>query len=145
MPAPTPCCRKAGVYLGCWLESTGTINAELLARFIPAVAQQTFAAFAANQREDGLFPYKPDGGRAVFSQIQLVSPLARSVWTHYRLNGRPRDFLATMYGAMARYDEWLATWRDTRHTGGVEAFCTYDTGHDLSARFWHVPDSPAEQ
>nr|WP_210246793.1 hypothetical protein [Devosia ginsengisoli] len=43
---------------------------------------------------------------------------------------------------MARYDAWLTTYRDTRGTGGVEAFCTYDTGHDLSARFWHVPDSP---
>lgn len=43
---------------------------------------------------------------------------------------------------MGRYDGWLAEWRDTRGTGGVEAFCTYDTGHDLSARFWHVPDSP---
>jgi hypothetical protein len=50
--------------------------------------------------------------------------------------------IAMMYAAMTRYDEWLAKWRDTRGTGGVEAFCTYDTGHDLSARFWHIPDSP---
>ncbi|UXN72316.1 hypothetical protein N8D56_13135 [Devosia sp. A8/3-2] len=43
---------------------------------------------------------------------------------------------------MAAYDARLAQWRDTRHTGAVEAFCAFDTGHDLSARFWHVPDSP---
>ena len=24
----------------------------------------------------------------------------------------------------------------------VEAFSTFDTGHDLSPRFWHVPDTP---
>jgi hypothetical protein len=47
-----------------------------------------------------------------------------------------------MYEAMGRNDTWLAEWRDTRGTGGVEAFCCYDTGHDLSPRFWHVPDSP---
>jgi hypothetical protein len=133
---------EGGIYLGCWLESTGTINAELLSRFLPSVAERTFASFAEQQREDGLLPYKLTAGGPVFSQIQLVTPLARSVWTHYCLNGRDRAFLRRMYEAMARYDGWLAEWRNTRGTGGVEAFCTYDTGHDLSARFWHVPDSP---
>lgn len=140
---PGPILHEGGVYQGCWLESTGTINAELLSRFLPAVAERTFASFPAHQREDGLFPYKVTPNGPAFAQIQTVTPLARSVWTHYQLNGRPRAFLATMYAAMARNDEWLATWRDTRKTGAVEAFCTYDTGHDLSARFWHMPDSPA--
>ncbi len=139
---PGPILHEGGVYQGCWLESTGTISAELLSRFLPSVAERTFASFAAHQRADGLFPYKVTANGPAFSQIQTVTPLARSVWTHYLLNGRPRDFLVTMYAAMARNDEWLATWRDTRGTGGVEAFCTYDTGHDLSARFWHMPDSP---
>lgn len=141
---PGPILHEGGVYQGCWLESTGTINAELLSRFLPSVAERTFASFAAQQRDDGLFPYKVTASGPAFSQIQTVTPLARSVWTHYLLNGRPRAFLATMYAAMARNDEWLATWRDTRQTGGVEAFCTYDTGHDLSARFWHMPDSPLD-
>jgi hypothetical protein len=139
---PEPILHEGGVYNGCWLESTGTINAELLSRFLPSVAERTFAGFAEHQREDGLFPYKIAPAGPAFSQIQTVTPLARSVWTHYLTNGRPRDFLETMYRAMARNDEWLATYRDTRGTGGVEAFCTYDTGHDLSARFWHMPDSP---
>jgi hypothetical protein len=137
-----PILHEGGVYHGCWLESTGTISAELLSRFVPSVAAATFLGFAANQRADGLLPYKLTADGAVFNQIQLVTPLARSVWTHYLLNGRDRAFLATMFAAMARYDGWLARFRDTRGTGGVEAFCTYDTGHDLSARFWHVPDSP---
>lgn len=139
-----PILQEGGIYLGCWLESTGTINAELLSRFIPSVAEATFGAFAHFQRDDGLLPYKVTASGPTFSQIQLVSPLARSVWTHYQLNGRDKTFLARMYGAMARYDGWLATWRDTRGTGGVEAFCAFDTGHDLSARFWHVPDSPKD-
>lgn len=133
---------EGGVYHGCWLESTGTINTELMARFLPSIASETYAAFAAQQRHDGLIPYKITATGPAFAQIQLVTPLARCVWNHYRLNGRNRDFLASMYAAMSRYDDWLARYRDTRGTGGVEAFCTYDTGHDLSARFWHVPDSP---
>jgi len=143
-PAGTeaPILHEGGVYLGCWLESTGTINAELLSRFIPSVAGRTFAAFADHQRDDGLFPYKLTATGPVFSQIQTVTPLARSVWTHYQLNGESRDWLRRMYDAMARNDAWLAQWRDTRGTGGVEAFCCYDTGHDLSPRFWHIPDSP---
>lgn len=133
---------EGGVYLGCWLESTGTINAELLSRFMPRIAEATFTAFATHQRPDGLLPYKLTAEGPAFAQIQLVTPPARSVWNHYALNGRDRGFLRRMYAALARYDAWLGEWRDTRGTGGVEAFCTYDTGHDLSPRFWHIPDSP---
>jgi hypothetical protein len=137
-----PILHEGGVYHGCWLESTGTINTELLARFLPSIATETYAAFATHQRDDGLIPYKITATGPAFAQIQLVTPLARSVWNHYCLNSRDRDFLARMYEAMSRYDDWLVRYRNTRGTGGVEAFCTYDTGHDLSARFWHVPDSP---
>lgn len=143
-PAGTaaPILHEGGIYLGCWLESTGTINAELLSRFIPSVAGRTFMAFAQHQRDDGLFPYKLTANGPAWSQIQTVTPLARSVWTHYCLNGESRDWLRTMYDAMLRNDAWLTQWRNTRGTGGVEAFCCYDTGHDLSPRFWHIPDSP---
>ncbi|GAB2695385.1 hypothetical protein GCM10027018_13170 [Paenibacillus thermoaerophilus] len=137
-----PILYEGGAYRGCWLESTGTISAELLSRFIPSVAESTFAGFADLQREDGLLPYKITGGGPAFRQIQLVTPLARSVWNHYSLNGKPQEFLRKMYAAMRRYDRWLAEWRNTRNTGCVEAFCAFDTGHDLSPRFWHVPDTP---
>jgi hypothetical protein len=139
-----PILHEGGPYHGCWLESTGTINTELMARFLPDIATTTYSAFADQQRDDGLIPYKITATGAAFAQIQLVTPLARSVWHHYRLNGRDKRFLAKMYAAMSRYDDWLARYRNTRGTGGVEAFCTYDTGHDLSARFWHVPDSPLD-
>ncbi|KKB77003.1 hypothetical protein VW35_15850 [Devosia soli] len=138
----TPILHEGGIYHGCWLESTGTINAEILTRFLPSITTATFSAFAKYQRADGLFPYKLTPQGAGFSQIQLVSPLARSVWNHYRLNGLEKTWLDSMFSAMARYDTWLATYRDTLGTGAVEAFSTYDTGHDLSSRFWHVPDSP---
>ncbi|WP_199731652.1 MGH1-like glycoside hydrolase domain-containing protein [Cohnella endophytica] len=136
--------QEGGVYDGCWLESTGTINAEILSRFCPGTAQTTFGRFAELQREDGLIPYKVTGNGPVFKQIQLVTPPARSVWNHYRMNGRDRVFLRKMYDALAGYDEWLAKYRDTRGTGCVEAFCAFDTGHDLSPRFWHVPDTPEQ-
>ncbi|WP_168119596.1 hypothetical protein [Paenibacillus sp. HB172176] len=139
---PQPILQEGGVYLGCWLESTGTINAELLSRFAPTVAESTFEAFALHQRSDGLLPYKVTEHGGAYRQIQLVTPLARSVWNHYRLNGKNRAFLQMMYQAMARYDNWIAAHRDTRGTGCVEAFSTFDTGHDLSPRFWHAPDTP---
>jgi len=140
--AGRPVLQEGGVYRGCWLESTGTINAEVLARFCPQAAEATFRQFADLQRADGLIPYKVAEGRPVFRQIQLVTPPARSVWRHFRLNGRDRAFLAHMYQALARYDAWLARHRNTRGTGCVEAFCAFDTGHDLSPRFWHIPDTP---
>ncbi|MDK8190699.1 hypothetical protein QP794_11435 [Paenibacillus sp. UMB7766-LJ446] len=137
-----PILQEGGIYLGCWLESTGTINAELLSRLIPSVSETTYLAFVQHQREDGLLPYKLTENGPSFRQIQLVTPLARSVWNHYQLHGKDRSFLKTMYEAMVRYDEWIATYRNTRGTGCVEAFSTFDTGHDLSPRFWHVPDTP---
>jgi hypothetical protein len=134
-----PVLNEGGVYHGAWIESTGTINAELLSRFDPAVTTATHLLFAQHQRDDGMIPYKVTDAGPAFSQIQIVTPLARSVWNHYQLV-TDRDYLTTMYAAMVRYDEWLARYRDTRGTGGVEVFCTFDTGHDLSPRFWGVPD-----
>lgn len=138
----TPILHEGGIYHGCWLESTGTINAELLSRFLPSITTATYSAFARYQRGDGLFPYKVTPQGPAYNQIQLVTPLARSVWNHFALNRLDTDWLNAMFGAMSRYDDWLADNRDTRGTGAVEAFCAYDTGHDLSSRFWHVPDSP---
>ncbi|WFB59075.1 hypothetical protein [Paenibacillus sp. BR1-192] len=142
MNGTDPILQEGGIYLGCWLESTGTINAELLSRLIPSVSETTYLAFADQQREDGLLPYKLTEKGASFRQIQLVTPLARCVWNHYELHGRGLSFLKTMYQAMSRYDDWIARYRNTRGTGCVEAFSTFDTGHDLSPRFWHVPDTP---
>jgi hypothetical protein len=140
--ARKPILHEGGIYLGCWLESTGSINAELLSRFIPSVSEASFESFADFQREDGQLPYKITEHGAAYRQIQMVTPLARSVWNHYLLNGRNRRFLRKMYSAMQRFDEWLVAYRNTRGSGCVEAFCTFDTGHDLSPRFWHVPDTP---
>lgn len=142
-----PILHEGGVYFGCWLESTGTINAEVLARFLPEVAENTYRGFAAFQREDGLLPYKITADGPSYRQIQLVTPLARSVWNYSRLHEKETaadtsDFLPVMYKAMQRYDHWIGTYRNTRGTGCVEAFGTFDTGHDLSPRFWHVPDVP---
>jgi len=135
-----PVLNEGGVYLGSWLESTGTINAEVLSRFAPDITRDTHLLFAAHQRDDGMIPYKMTDAGPAFSQIQIVTPLARTVWNHYLLAGRDIAYLRTMYAAMEQYDAWLAKYRDTRHTGAVEAFCTFDTGHDLSPRFWFVPD-----
>lgn len=131
---------EGAMFIGCWLESTGTISAEILSRFFPEAAVSTFLQFAAFCREDGLIPYKITDAGAGFRQVQMVTPLARSVWKCYKYTG-DKDFLSRMYSAIAANDAWLARHRDTRGTGCVEAFCTFDTGHDASPRFWHIPDS----
>ena len=135
-----PVLNEGGVYWGTWIEGTGTISTEVLTRFLPQVAHDSHLIYAHHQREDGMLPYKVTNDGPGYSQIQIVTPFARSVWYHYCLAGRDREYLRTMYDAMARMDSWLVEYRDTRHTGGVEAFCTFDTGHDLSPRFWNVAD-----
>lgn len=138
----SPVLQEGGVYRGTWLESTGSISAEVLSRFLPSVARDTFLLFAGY---DGLLPYKVTDAGPAFRQIQMVTPLARSVWHHYLLTGADRSFLRFMYDALARNDNWLVRHRDTRSTGCVEAFCAFDTGHDNSPRFWHIPDTTFEE
>jgi hypothetical protein len=140
----SPLLIEGDVYIGCWLESTGTIKSEHLSRFCPQTARSCFELFADFQREDGLIPYKVTDQGPYYRQIQMVTPLARSVWNHYLTTGRDKAFLEKMYNAIARNDQWLSVYRNTRGTGCVEAFCTFDTGHDRSARFWHVNDIPFE-
>lgn len=139
LPGGASVLNEGGPYPGCWLESTATISTEVLGRFAPGIARDTLLLFAAHQREDGLIPYKVVGEGPGFSQIQIVTPLARVVWRHWLSTG-DREVLQRMYAAMVRYDAWLVRHRDTRGSGGVEAFCTFDTGHDLSPRFWFAPD-----
>lgn len=145
VPSPDggPMLLEGADFIGCWLESTGTISTEVVSRFCPKTAQACFELFADYQRKDGLIPYKITSQGPAHRQIQMVTPLARSVWNHY-CRHPDRDFLSKMYDAIARNDQWLATYRDTRGTGCVEAFCTFDTGNDASPRFWHVPDIPYE-
>jgi len=132
---------EGGAYPGAWVESTASISTEVLARFAPEVARATHLRVAAHARADGLLPYKVTDAGPAFSQIQMVTPLARTVWNVFALGGgADLPYLRTMYEAMAANDAWLARHRDTRGTGGVEAFCTFDTGHDASPRFWGVPD-----
>lgn len=134
--------QEGGVYHGCWLESTGTASAEVLSRFVPDVAESTMLAFVQYQRSDGLIPFMITRDGPVYRQIQLVTPPVRSAWHHYRIANPDDSFLTRIEQAYTRYDEWLTGARDTRKTGCIEAFCTFDTGHDLSPRFWHVPNSP---
>src|SRR4051794_14456605 len=78
---------EGGAYQGSWLESTGTINTEVLGRFAPEIARDTLLQFAEHQRDDGMIPYKIIGAGPGFSQIQIVTPLARVVWRHWQMTG----------------------------------------------------------
>jgi hypothetical protein len=128
-------------YMGCWLESTGSACAQALSRFCPGLAESTFLSFADSARHDGLIPYKLVKAGPAYRQVQMATPLARSVWEHFKLSGAGPGFLEAMYRAMSANDSWLARHRDSRGSGCVEAFCAFDTGHDLSPRFWQLPDT----
>ncbi len=144
VPEGEPILTEGGVYPGAWIESTGSISAEVLARFVPDVAHATQRRFADGIREDGLIPYKVVDAGTAFTQLQIVTPFARTVWNAHLLTDRDQDRLRVLYAAMTRMDGWLAGYRDTRGSGGVEAFGTFDTGHDLSPRFWFAPDRPLQ-
>ncbi|MEI6073766.1 MAG: alpha-L-rhamnosidase [Verrucomicrobiae bacterium] len=122
-----------------WMENN-VLESLLYARYDPAAALGTHELFFRQQRADGLFPCMLGSGTKDgpaeylgFSQIQQNVPIARTSWELAKLTGK-EDFLAKAYAACARFDDWVRTYRDTRKTGLVEMFCTFDMGQDNSPR-----------
>ncbi len=106
------------------------------------VARNNHMAFFASQREDGQLPASVKTTETGFGQIQMVVPIAATAWELAQAPGMPgaQEFLETAYHACSRWDAWLRRYRDTRRTGLVEGFCTYDTDHDNSPRWAGVPN-----
>jgi hypothetical protein len=105
------------------------------------VARANHAAFFALQREDGQLPASVKVSGAVgFAQIQMVVPIAATAWELAQML-HEEEFLATAYDACGRWDAWLRRYRNTRGTGLVEGFCTYDTGMDNSPRWAGIPNA----
>jgi len=138
-------------YPGVWLETApmeGLAYAKL-AEFVPHIAGKpspveiAFAnhmAFFALQREDGQFPAYIWTKEVGYGQIQMEVPIAATAWELVQLT-KNEELLRTAYAAYGRWDAWLRRYRNTRKTGLVEGFCTYDTGMDNSPRWAGIPNS----
>jgi len=143
-----PLLLEGSTYQGVWQECgphEGLVYASL-ARYIPAasvsplaVARNNHMAFFAAQRADGQLPASVKVTGTGFAQIQMVIPIAATAWELAQLL-QDEEFLATAYRSCGRWDAWLRQYRDTRKTGLVEGFCTYDTGHDNSPRWSGIPN-----
>src|SRR5581483_4416238 len=107
--------------------------------FRPDAARNNHLAFFSQQREDGQLPCWLRKDSVGFGQIQMVVPIAATAW---ELAQRTDDneLLEKAYRACSHCDAWLRRYRDTRHTGLCEGFCTYDTGHDNSPRWAGIPN-----
>ena len=113
--------------------SNGSLSAPL------QVAIDNHMAFFALQREDGQLPANVKRSEVGFGQIQMVVPIAATAWEVAQLS-RNEELLTKAYAACSRWDGWLRRYRNTRGTGLVEGFCTYDTGQDNSPRWAGIPN-----
>lgn len=141
---------EGAVYPGVWMECgphEGLVYGTL-AKFVKesdprksalAAARNNHMAFFALQREDGQLPASIKLTEAGYGQIQMVVPIAATAWELSQMTGDD-ELLVTAYKSCSRWDAWLRQYRDTRRTGLVEGFCTYDTGHDNSPRWKGVPN-----
>jgi hypothetical protein len=141
---------EGAVYPGAWLECgplEGLVYATLAKFVTPKAGQPTpletalanHNAFFSLQREDGQIPASVKLTDVGYGQIQMVVPIAATALELGQLT-RNHEFLETAYAACSRWDVWLRRYRDTRKTGLVEGFCTYDTGHDNSPRWAGIPN-----
>jgi hypothetical protein len=141
---------EGSTYQGIWLECgphEGLVYARL-AKSIPAdaakitpleAARNNHMAFFELQRADGQLPASVKTTENGYGQIQMVVPIVATAWELSELTG-DEELLAAAYSACSRWDAWLRKYRDTRKTGLVEGFCTYDTGHDNSPRWSGIPN-----
>ena len=156
MPRYTPPTLVEGaVYAGIWLEcapNEGLVYGTLDQYITPStpdnaplkVARNNHMAFFAQQKPDGQLPASikladQAGSTAGYGQIQMVVPIAATAWDLIQLTNDD-ELLVAAYDACSRWDAWLRQYRDTRKTGLVEGFCTYDTGHDNSPRWAGIPN-----
>jgi hypothetical protein len=107
-------------------------------------ARANHMAFFAQQKPDGQLPAAikladPVGTDGGYGQIQMVVPIAATAWELFQMT-HDEELLTTAYASCSRWDAWLRQYRDTRKTGLVEGFCTYDTGHDNSPRWKDIPN-----
>jgi hypothetical protein len=120
-------------YAGIWQEC-GPHESLVYRKFRPDVARNSHMVFFALQKEDGQLPANNKLSETGFGQIQMVVPIAATAWELARATG-DHELLEAAYRACSRWDAWLMRYRNTRGTGLVEGFCTYDTGMDNSPRW----------
>jgi len=130
-------------YAGIWQEC-GPHEALVYRHFRPDVARNSHLTFFALQREDGQIPANNKATETGFGQIQMVVPIAATAWELARATGDD-ELLHKSYRSCSRWDEWLVRYRNTRGTGLIEGFCTYDTGHDNSPRWSGLPNQCPEK
>jgi hypothetical protein len=124
-------------YAGIWQEC-GPHEALVYRHVRPDVARNSHETFFLLQRPDGQLPANNKRTEAGFGQIQMVVPIAATAWD-VASTTLDEELMHLAYDACSRWDAWLGRFRNTRETGLVEGFCTYDTGHDHSPRWDGIP------
>jgi hypothetical protein len=120
-------------YPGVWLECA-PLEGLAYRQWNPAAALNNHRTFFALQRPDGQLPANNKRSESGLGQIQMVVPIAATALELAEATAND-ELLRTAYAACSRWDDWLMKYRNTRGTGLVEGFCTYDTGHDNSPRW----------
>jgi hypothetical protein len=156
MPAyPHPVLVEGSTYAGVWQECgplEGLVYGSL-SKYVTGkpggstpleVAKSNHMAFFALQSDEGqiISAFKETGlpgSTGGFGQIQMVVPIAATAW-ELAQQTKDDELLTAAYKGASKWDAWLRKYRDTRKTGLVEGFCTYDTGHDNSPRWKGIPN-----
>ena len=129
---------EGAVYAGIWQEC-GPLESLVYRRFRPDVARASHTVFFDKQRNDGQLPANHKRSETGFGQIQMVVPIAATAWDLAQATADD-ELLRQAYTACSGWDGWLSQYRNTRATGLVEGFCTYDTGMDNSPRWKGIPN-----
>ena len=130
---PLPVLIEGSSYAGIWQEC-GPHESLVYRHVRPDVARNTHMTFFILQRPDGQLPANNKRTETGFGQIQMVVPIAATAWELAKATA-DSELLYKAYDSCSHWDGWLMKYRNTRGTGLIEGFCTYDTGMDNSPRW----------
>ncbi len=134
-----PVLSEGSNYKGVWLECAPQ-EGLVYSLIRPDIARNNHLIFFALQKEDGQIPCWVRTTAIGFAQIQMVVPIAATAWELSQQTG-DQELLEKAYAGSSRWDAWLRRYRDTRHTGLCEGFCTWDTGQDNRPRWAGMPNN----
>jgi hypothetical protein len=120
-------------YAGIWQECAPQ-EALVYRHFRPDAARSNHLTFFQLQKPDGQLPANNKRSETGFGQLQMVVPIAATAWELAEATGDD-ELLRRAYKSCSSWDAWLMRYRNTRGTGLIEGFCTYDTGMDNSPRW----------
>lgn len=129
---------EGDIWTNVWLE-TQPMGGEMYAKRDLGIALNNISLFFDFQLRNGQLPAMVlEGFKAWYGSLGFLS-LTWPALNVYYLLGKDKVYAQRLYEALAGYDEFLWTYRDSDGDGCLETWAEFDTGEDDTLRLQRAP------